>query len=158
MQVEGKFTFQGPIERVWELLMSPEALATCIPGCDKLEPMGDDQYEAVMKIGVGAIRGTYKGKVSVQDKQPPAHYKLAVEGSGSAGFVRGHALIDLEVQGQATLVSVVGDSQVGGPVAGVGQRMLGGVAKMQMNQFFECMQKQLGALGGQAPSEGPGTL
>lgn len=145
MQVEGKYTFQAPIERVWELLLDPEALAKCIPGCEKLEPTGDDQYEAIMKVGVGAIRGTYKGKVAVQDKQAPSQYTLVVEGSGSAGFVRGQATIRLEPQGDATLVSVVGESQVGGPVAGVGQRMLGGVAKMQLNSFFECMQKQLAA-------------
>lgn len=125
--------------------MSQEALAHCIPGCEKLDPIGPDQYEAVMKVGVGAIRGTYKGKVTVQEQQPPNHYRLSVEGSGGAGFVKGHALIDLASEGDTTIVSVKGESQVGGPVAGVGQRMLGGVAKMQMDQFFGCMQKQLAA-------------
>ena len=124
MQVEGKYTFQGPIEQVWDLLMSSEALKHCIPGCEQLNPAGEDQYEAVMKVGVGAIRGTYKGKVSVQEKEAPRRYKLVVEGSGGAGFVRGHAVIDLESQGETTLVGVRGESQVGGPVAGVGQRML----------------------------------
>lgn len=150
MQVEAKYTFKGAVQRVWDLMQSPDALAKCVPGCEKLEPMGEDQYEAVMKVGVGAIRGTYKGKISVQDKQPPDRYRLVVEGSGNAGFVRGHADISLESQEDGTtLVSVVGESQVGGPVAGVGQRMLGGVAKMQMNAFFECMQKQLAAQSGE---------
>lgn len=150
MQVQGKFTFEAPIEQVWDLLLDAQALSACIPGCEKLDPTGEDQYDVVMKVGVGAVRGTYKGKVAVQDKEPPKHYKLAVEGSGSAGFVRGHALIDLESQGGSTLVSVVGDSQVGGPVAGVGQRMMGGVAKMLMNQFFQCLQSQLAAPTGKA--------
>jgi carbon monoxide dehydrogenase subunit G len=146
VQVEGKYTFNASVEQVWELMLSAEALTKCVPGCEKLDAIGEDQYEAVMKVGVGAIRGTYKGKISVQEKQPPTRYKLVVEGSGNAGFVRGHANIELASQGDGTtLVSVVGESQVGGPVAGVGQRMLGGVAKMQMNSFFECMQKQLAA-------------
>lgn len=149
MQVEGKFAFQGPIQQVWDLFMDPDALAKSIPGCEKLEPSGDNRYEAVLKIGVGAIRGTYKGKVAVEDQQAPNHFKLVVEGSGGPGFVRGHAVIDLAPQAEVTEVSVVGDAQVGGPVAGVGQRMLGGVAKMLMNQFFEGMQKQLAERVGQ---------
>lgn len=142
MRLEGKYTFEGNIETVWELLMSPEVLQKCIPGCDRLEPSGDDQYEATMKIGVGPVRGTFKGKVALRDKQPPTHYQLVVEGSGGPGFVRGTATIDLQASDAGTEVSMVADAQVGGPVAGVGQRMIGGVAKMQADQFFECLRKQ----------------
>jgi carbon monoxide dehydrogenase subunit G len=57
--------------------------------------------------------------------------------------VKGVASIELAEQGEQTVLNVVGDGNVGGPVAGVGQRMLGGVAKMLMGQFFECLKKQL---------------
>jgi uncharacterized protein len=143
VKVEGSYTFDAPRERVWATLLSPESLKSCIPGCETLNPTGEDAYEAVMKVGVATIRGTYKGKVRISDKDEPNRYTLHVEGSGGPGFVRGTAQIELVDQGESTQVNVNGDGQVGGTVAGVGQRMLGGVAKMLMGQFFDCLKKQL---------------
>jgi carbon monoxide dehydrogenase subunit G len=144
VKLEGSYTFNATPEKVWALLLSPDSLKNCIPGCEKLEPTAEDSYTATMKVGVAAIRGTYNGKVRITDKNEPNGYTLHVEGSGGPGFVRGEARISLAPQGDNTTVTVDADGQVGGTVAGVGQRMLGGVAKMLMNQFFDCMHKQLG--------------
>ncbi|MCC6179913.1 MAG: carbon monoxide dehydrogenase subunit G [Chloroflexi bacterium] len=143
MKVEGNYTFDAPRDRVWSVLMNPESLKACIPGCETITPSGEDAYDATMKVGVAAIRGSYKGKIRITDKNEPNSYRLQVEGSGGPGFVRGAADIQLVDQGATTQVHVLGDGQVGGTVAGVGQRMLGGVAKMLMGQFFECLKKQL---------------
>ena len=143
MKVEGSYTFDAPRDRVWTVLLNPDSLKNCIPGCESMTATGEDQYEATMKVGVAAIRGTYKGKVRITDKEEPNRYKLLVDGTGGAGFVRGEAQIELVEQGQSTQVNVHGDGQVGGTVAGVGQRMIGGVAKMLMGQFFDCLKKQL---------------
>ena len=99
-----------------------------------------------MKVGVAAIKGTYKGKIAIIDRDAPQVYTLQVEGSGGPGFVKGTARIHLEEAGEGTLVHVEGDGQVGGMLAGVGQRMLPGVAKMLMNQFFDCQVAKLKAL------------
>ncbi len=143
MKVEGSYTFDAPRERVWAVLLNPDALKSCVPGCETMTPTGPDQYEATMKVGVAAIRGSYKGTIRITEKQEPASYQLMVEGRGGPGFVKGTAQIQLVDQGQSTQVNVQGDGQVGGTVAGVGQRMLGGVAKMLMGQFFDCLKKQL---------------
>ena len=145
MKVEGVYTFPGPAEKVWDLLLDPESLRSCIPGVESLTETGPDQWAAVMRVGVAAIKGTYKGKVAIVDQQPPNNYTLQVEGSGGPGFVKGTATITLEPNGDTTSVKVEGDGQVGGMLAGVGQRMLPGVAKMLMNQFFECLIARLGA-------------
>src|SRR5687767_13538773 len=145
MQVEGQYTIAAPVDRVWEYLMDPAGLQQCIPGCEKLEPRGEDSYEATMKVGVAAVKGTYQGKVSITDKEPPHRYRMLVEGSGGPGFVRGEARIELSASDEGTLVVVKGDGQVGGTVAGVGQRMLGGVAKMLMKQMFDCVKTHVEA-------------
>jgi carbon monoxide dehydrogenase subunit G len=144
MKVEGAYSFQGEPEKVWNLLLDPESLRACIPGCEALTETSPDHWDAVMKVGVAAIKGTYKGKVAIVDKQPPQQYTLEVEGSGGPGFVKGTAKISLAAEGGGTHVAVDGDGQVGGMLAGVGQRMLPGVAKMLMNQFFECLRARLG--------------
>jgi carbon monoxide dehydrogenase subunit G len=141
MKVEGAYTFPGQPQQVWELLLNPDSLRDCIPGAESLTETSPDHWDAVMKVGVAAIRGTYKGKVAIVDKQEPNTYTMQVEGSGGPGFVKGSAKVTLEAidGGGGTNVKVEGDGQVGGMLAGVGQRMLPGVAKMLMNQFFECL-------------------
>ncbi|GAC1314775.1 MAG: carbon monoxide dehydrogenase subunit G [Chloroflexota bacterium] len=146
MKVEGAYTFAGPPQQVWDLLLNPDSLRACIPGVESLTETSPDHFDAVMKVGVAAIKGTYKGKVAIVERQEPTSYTLQVEGSGGPGFVKGSAKVTLSAQGDGTLVSVDGDGQVGGMLAGVGQRMLPGVAKMLMNQFFECLMSKLPAV------------
>jgi uncharacterized protein len=143
MKVEGDYTFPGEPQQVWDLLLSPESLRQCIPGVETLTETSPDHFDALMKVGVAAIRGTYKGKVAIVDQNPPSDYTLQVEGSGGPGFVKGVARITLEPTEGGTRVKVDADGQVGGMLAGVGQRMLPGVAKMLMNQFFECLKARL---------------
>jgi len=145
MKVVFFFYVTATTEKVWDLLLDPESLRSCIPGAESLTETSPDHWDAVMKVGVAAIRGTYKGKVGIVDKNPPTQYTLQIEGSGGPGFVKGTAVVTLEPEGDATRVKVEGDGQVGGMLAGVGQRMLPGVAKMLMNQFFECLIARLGA-------------
>jgi len=87
-----------------------------------------------------AIFYIHKGKVKLSDKQAPDSYKMAVEGSGGPGFIRGATIITLTDQdGGGTRVSYTADLQVGGLIASVGQRMLGGVSKMMADKFFNRM-------------------
>jgi carbon monoxide dehydrogenase subunit G len=136
MKIEGSHEIPAPRQKVWDAFLDPETLRQAIPGCEKLEAVGPDEYKATMKVGVAAVKGTFEGKVKISDKTPPDSYKLHVEGSGGPGFVRGDTLISLADSGSGTKVSYSADVQVGGLIAGVGQRMLGGVSKMMADQFF----------------------
>ena len=80
MDVGGSYSFDAPPDRVWELLLDPDNLARCTPGCEKLEPLGNDQYEATLRLGVGSIMGSYRAKIKIEDKVPVRSYKLVVEG------------------------------------------------------------------------------
>jgi carbon monoxide dehydrogenase subunit G len=142
MELATTCTFNAPPDRVWALLMDPEVLAACLPGCERLEPVGDDRYKASLTVAVAAISGQYAGTVAILDKRPPHSYRLEVEGSGRTGFVKGHATIELTAHEQTTVVSLTGQGQVGGLVARVGQRLLGTVSKMMVDRFFACLQKR----------------
>jgi len=130
MKIEGSHDITAPRQRVWDAFLDPEMLKQAIPGCEKLEAIGNDEYKATMKVGVAAVKGTFEGKVRLMDKNPPDKYRMAVEGSGGPGFVRGETAITLSDIPGGTKVSYSADVQVGGLIAGVGQRMLGGVSKM----------------------------
>ncbi len=147
MKLEGTYTFNAPREVVYKVLLSPAALKACMPGCERLEETAPDVFESVMKIGVASVKGTFTGKVQMKEKTPPAAFTMDVEGSGLAGFMKGEGRVELVDLGGKTEVKYAGDAQVGGLIAGVGQRMIGGVAKVMIGQFFKAMEEQLGKGG-----------
>jgi carbon monoxide dehydrogenase subunit G len=144
MKLEGSHDVPAPRQQVWDAFLDPERLRQAIPGCEKLEALGNDEFRATMKVGVAAVKGTFEGKVKLSDKNPPNSYRLYAEGSGGPGFVRADTVITLsDIDGGGTRVSYNADVQVGGLIAGVGQRMLGGVSKMMADQFFNRMSQLL---------------
>lgn len=143
MKVQGEHTFNAPREAVWEVLLDPQALREAMPGVQRFDEVGPEQYELTLKIGIAAVKGTYSGKVAVKDKKPSESYRLDVEGSGGPGRVKGGATMDLREDGGRTVVAYDGDVQAAGAIAAVGQRLLGGAAKLLINQFFKSMDRQL---------------
>ena len=143
MKIEGSHDIPAPRQRVWDAFLDPAQLKQAIPGCEKLEALGNDEFKATMKVGVAAVKGIFEGKVRLMDKNPPDSYRMSVEGSGGPGFVRGETTITLSDVGAGTKVSYAADVQVGGLIAGVGQRMIGGVSKMMADQFFNKMSQLL---------------
>lgn len=147
MKLQGTHRFQAGLQAVWDLLMDADALAAAIPGCQRLAETGPGAYEALLRVGVAPVKGEFSGSVKMEDLNPPQSYRLIVEGSGGPGFLKGTARVRLEPEGESTVLSVDADVQVGGVLAGVGQRMLGGVAKLLMGQFFKALEGQLARRG-----------
>jgi len=143
MDISGSYTFNAQRDRVWDLLMDPDVIASCIPGCDRFEPDGEDRYKLTLTVGLAAITGTYEGTVVLTDKIPQTSYRLVVEGQGRPGFVKGNSAIVLRAEGETTALDVTGTVQTGGAIARVGQRLIGGVAKMMLDRFFACLQAKL---------------
>jgi uncharacterized protein len=144
MDVKGSHTFNAPRERVWQLLLDPEALRAALPGTKEFTQTGPDAYDAVMSVGVGSVKGTYNAKIQVLDKNEPDSYRLVVEGTGRPGFLKGDGTIELEDKGETTGVHYHGQAQVGGMIAGVGQRLISASANLVIGQFFKAMERQLG--------------
>src|SRR4026209_1127702 len=143
MKIEGSADIPAARDQVWAAFLDPDTLAKALPGCEKLEAIGENEYKATMKVGVAAIKGTFEGKVKLSALEPPHRYRMAVEGSGGPGFVRGNAAMQLSDVDGGTRVSYDADVQVGGLIASVGQCMLGGVTKMMLDQFFNRMTELL---------------
>jgi carbon monoxide dehydrogenase subunit G len=145
MDISGSYTFGAPPATVWALLMDPQVISSCIPGCEAFEPLGDDRYRAKLNVALAAITGSYEGTVALTEKVEPSSYRLTADGQGRPGFVKGSAAIALREEGGSTVVDVRGTVQAGGPVARVGQRLISSVSKMMMDRFFTCLQGKLGS-------------
>ena len=143
MKMNGQYTLDAPREKVWAFLMNPEAIAKVMPGCERLEEVAPDTYQATLKLGIAAVKGTYTGSVQLLDKTSPTHYRMLIDGSGTPGFVKGEATVDLAEQDGKTVLGYDADVQVGGLIANVGQRMIGGVAKLIINQSLKKLAEEL---------------
>lgn len=148
MDISGSYTFDAPPEGVWALLMDPAVISSCIPGCDSFEPDGENRYQVRLTVAMAAITGTYDGTVTLADQVRPTSYRLLAEGKGRPGFLNGSADVTLRADGTTTVVEVAGSVQTGGPIARLGQRLIGGVSKMMMDRFFACLQSKLATHAG----------
>ncbi|MGH8961795.1 MAG: SRPBCC family protein [Jatrophihabitantaceae bacterium] len=137
MKVSGDATLHAPIEDVWKALNDPAVLVRTIPGCERLEATGPDSYRMVVTAGVASIRGTYAGEVALSDQQVPNSFLMKASGAGGPGTISTEVRVSLADAGDgSTRLSYDADAVVGGVVAGVGQRMLVGVAKKMAGEFF----------------------
>ena len=132
MKVSGSYPLTIPQKRAYDLLQDPEVLARCIPGCESLEQIAPGEYAMKMKMALAAISGRFEGKITITDPQPPTQFRLNIEGSGKIGWVKGGGVLTLS-EG----VQYHGDVQVGGTIAGVGQRLIDTTAKMLIKRFFD---------------------
>jgi carbon monoxide dehydrogenase subunit G len=144
VNLDGSAVLSADPDKVWAVITDPAVLARTIPGCESLEQTGNDEYRMNVSVGVGAIRGTYAGEVRLTDQQRPKSYVMHASGAGAPGNARATVTINLE-PGEAgtTTLTYSADAVIGGPVAGVGQRMITGVAKRMAGQFFKAIDDEL---------------
>ncbi len=137
MKIGGSYTVPVERDRAYTLLQDPDILAKCMPGCDRLARIGEDEYEMQMKMVISSVKGLFGGTVRLADQAPPDSFRLIVEGSGKVGFMKGEGLLTLAQAEAATEVKYDGEVQVGGMIAGVGQRLLDVTSKLIIKKFFE---------------------
>lgn len=137
MRIGGSYTIPAEQQRAYQLLQDPEILAECLPGCDHLAKIGDNEYEMRMKMVISAVQGLFTGRVRIADQKPDESFRLMVEGSGKVGFIKGDGVLTLVPAAASTEVRYAGEAQVGGVIAGVGQRLLDTTAKFVIRKFFE---------------------
>lgn len=138
MDMQGSRVLAASREQAWEALNDPEVLKACIPGCDKVEASGDNQYTIGMGVKVGPVSARFAGKIFLEDVQPPSSYTLRFEGQGgAAGFGKGTAKVRLEPRDPGCELQYTVNAQVGGRIAQVGQRLIDGVARSMAEDFFK---------------------
>ena len=137
MKLTGSYLVPGTQERTYALLQDPVVLARCMPGCEGLDRIAENEYAMRMKMVLASISGQFDGKVRIAEANPPDSFRLSVEGAGKIGFVKGDGLLTLTPEGAATSVKYEGDVQVGGTIANVGQRLVETTARMLIKRFFE---------------------
>jgi uncharacterized protein len=138
MDMQGSRQLAITQQQAWDALNDPAVLKTCIPGCDKVEPSGPNQYAIGMALKIGPVSAKFTGKITLSDIHPPASYKLSFEGQGGpAGFGKGSAAVTLVPNADGCELSYSVNATVGGKVAQLGQRLIDGAAKSMAEDFFK---------------------
>ena len=160
MKLSGSATLHAPAEQIFNSMQDPNFLVRTIPGCQQLQVVGEDEYQMTISAGVASIKGTYLGNVKMVDPEPPQAYTLKASAQSAVGTVDADARISLEDRGGGTTeLRYDADAKIGGTIAGVGQRVLTGVARKMAGEFFAAVDRELanGEAGPAAPA-GPAAV
>jgi carbon monoxide dehydrogenase subunit G len=135
-----------PVDRetAWRALNDPEALKAAIPGCESIEPTGENEYAVAMTAAIGPVRAKFRGKLVLSDIVVPERYTIHFEGQGGpAGFGKGSASVELADEGGQTRLTYKVTAQVGGRIAQVGQRLIDAAAGKIADDFFAAFSSRL---------------
>ena len=143
MELTNQQTLPVAQAQAWEALNDITLLQAAIPGCEGITSTGEHQYEVLVTAAIGPVKARFKGKLQLENLQPPTSYTLRFEGQGGvAGFARGEATVSLSPEGEATRLAYAAKATVGGKLAQVGARLIDGVAKQLAGKFFESFNKR----------------
>lgn len=138
MEMQGSRQLAVTQQQAWEALNDPEVLKTCIPGCDKVEATGENQYAVGMALKIGPVSAKFAGKITLSDINPPTSYTIAFDGQGgAAGHGKGNSKVTLTPNAEGCELAYTVSAQVGGKVAQLGQRLIDGAAKSMAEDFFK---------------------
>jgi carbon monoxide dehydrogenase subunit G len=145
MDMTGEQLIPLPQQETWNALNDPEVLKDCIPGCESITRVSDNEYDVVLTARVGPVSAKFKGRMKVTDSDPPRAYTLGFEGQGGvAGFAKGEATVTLTPEGASTKLAYSAKATVGGKLAQVGARLIDGVARQLAGKFFEAFEQRAG--------------
>ena len=156
MKITGTSSLAADPQQFWDAIHDPAVLARTLPGCESLTELGAGEYQMRVTLGVAAVRGTYDGTVRLSDTNAPHALQLKASGAGMPGTV--DADVDVHVaavEDGGTRVSYLADATVGGPIGGVGQRMLSGVTKKMAGQFFAAVDAEIAGVPPEARAQAP---
>jgi len=146
MQLAGKQVLNAAPSKIWDILMNPDTLAKIVPGISSLEKIGENAYKSTLALKLGPVNGSFSGNLHMEDIQEQKGFVLKVQQNSKIGNANAGIQIDLvPVEENKTELSFNGDAKLSGLLAGLGQRVLGGVAGTLTKQFFSNMEKELDA-------------
>ena len=141
MELSGSRVIAADIDTVWAHLNNPETLMACIPGCEELTGSPEEGFAAIVKQKVGPVKATFKGEVVLENVIPGQSYTITGEGKGGvAGFAKGGADVVLATVEGGTELTYEAQAKVGGKLAQLGNRIIGGFARKMADEFFERFQ------------------
>ncbi len=147
MEMTGEQLIAASQQDTWAALNDPDVLKACVPGCESITLVNENEYQVHMTAKVGPVSAKFRGRLSLSDIKPPNSYSLAFEGQGgAAGFAKGAAQVRLTSAGaKETRLAYDVKANVGGKLAQIGSRLVDAAAKKVADEFFQNFNKKMSA-------------
>ena len=146
MHFQGDFEAGASQTKVFAVLTDPRQIAGCMPGLQKIDMKSADEFDAVIKVGAGFVRGDFAMHFRIAEKDPTSRAKMLAHGSGLGSAVDLQILVRLGPGKEGrTAMSWTADATVSGKLASVGQRLIESTAQKIIDQFFDCLRGKLEA-------------
>ena len=158
MQLQNSFEVPAPPADAWRILTDVERVAPCVPGAQLTEVIDDNNYAGKMQVKLGPVSLAFDGKAGFVERDDDAH-TARLSASGREARNRGSANADvqfsLEPAPNGTIVKIVTDLQLSGPVAQYGrsQGVIASVAEEMIDRFAACLRENILAAETTAPGE-----
>ncbi|MEB4591551.1 carbon monoxide dehydrogenase subunit G [Candidatus Thiothrix sp. Deng01] len=137
MKMNGEQRIPRDQETVWQALNDLEVIKECVPGCESITTVAENEHELAMTAAVGPVKAKFKGSLQVSDIDAPNSYRMQFQGQGGvAGFAKGEAVVNLTADEADTLLAYTVEAQIGGKLAQVGSRLVDAAAKKMADAFF----------------------
>ena len=136
MKLAGSYKLNVKKEIVWQALNDPNILKQCVPGCESFEKKSDTIFAVTATNQIGPMNATFSGTVTLSNIQKNQSYTIMGEGQSSVGFANGSADVKLIEENGSTTLEYEVNVNVGGKIAQLGSRLIGGVAKKMSDYFF----------------------
>lgn len=145
MELEDEIRISAPRDKVYESLNDPEVLKQCIPGCEELVKHSDTELEAKVVVKIGPVKAKFSGNVTLDPTQAPDRFSLVGEGNGGiAGFAKGGADVELNAEGDETILRYNAKADIGGKLAQLGSRLVKSTSQKLAKQFFDNFAEAVG--------------
>ena len=149
MEFHHTVVIPAPRAKVWEFLLDIPRVGKCIPGVEKVEPLGDNKYKGTVKQRVGPIGVTLEGTMTVVETDEQAgRAAMTAEGADRriGGAVRAKMTMNVkEVSPSQTQLTVDTDANIGGRLGEFGGAVIKKKADQTMEQFAKNISAQVGA-------------
>jgi hypothetical protein len=145
LNFEGTYEVKAPRERVWDFVINPNKIGKCLPDLKSLDIEAENKFTAVARVGIGFMKGDFKFQLAIVEQNPPSHARLKGTGTGVGSTVNMDTSVDLAEAEGGTKLTYKADVQIGGTLASVGQRVIGGTVEKTIAEVFSCVKKQLEA-------------
>ncbi|WP_064681354.1 SRPBCC family protein [Rhizobium bangladeshense] len=137
MDFTGEERIAAPRDLVWAALNDTDIMRGCIPGCQSIERLSPDTFEATIRVKFSLLSATFHGLLTLANVDAPKSYTLSAEGKGGlAGFARGAADVVLEERGGETILHYRARAELGGKLARLGARLLDSTSQRLAEGFF----------------------
>ena len=144
MELDGTQTIKADRMTVWASLQDPDVLRSITPGCTEMTGTVDEGFNATVKQKIGPVKATFRCAVTVSDIVEGESCTISGEGKGGvAGFAKGHVKLKFLDSVDGTEIHYKLEARIGGKIAQLGSRLLGGIAKKLSKSFFSRLQEAL---------------